>query len=243
VIHMATEPKTPAVLKTTVKTEVKTKAKADSKITSDSGVAVFDIPFPISVTTSTVNIIAPPNNGFVSPRDTLVGNASAFEQTTDNESGQIIEEHDATGEITSVTVQAAAIGTVNAVATGPAGRPWATWSFALSSLPAGPVAIHVKVTPNTFTGPGADRQLTVDAAAPSLTVNPPADVLRPAPPYIATLTGTASDNASGVAAVEWQLGGSGLRAASGTTNWSAEVVLPGLGTFTVAVQARDNVGM
>jgi hypothetical protein len=233
---MTTEAKTPTESKTTAK------AKADSEITSDSGVAINDIPFPISVTESTVNIIAPPNNTFVSPRDTLVGTASAFERTTDSESGQVIEEHDATNEITSVTVQAAAIGTVNAVATGPADRPWATWSFALSSLPAGPVAIHARVSPNTFIGSGADRQLTVDAAPPSFTVNPPADVLRPAPPYIATLTGTAADDASGVAAVEWQLGGNGFRVATGTTNWSAEVVFPELGTFTVAVQARDNVG-
>ena len=67
-------------------------------------------------------------------------------------------------------------------------------------------------------------------------------MVRPAPPFIATITGTAADNASGVAAVEWQFGDGAITTASGTTSWSADVPLPGLGLHTVSFRARDNIG-
>ncbi|HEY5114362.1 MAG TPA: Ig-like domain-containing protein, partial [Nakamurella sp.] len=88
----------------------------------------------------------------------------------------------------------------------------------------------------------ASRSTVVDLTPPSITINPPADVVVPAPPFIAAITGTAADNASGVAAVEWQFGGGAINAAAGTTNWLAQVPLPGLGVHTVAVRARDNIG-
>jgi hypothetical protein len=224
-------------------TKIVTKSGEASDIVGSGPVVVpNDIPGTFTVLLGSVSIIAPPTNAFVSPRAIIIGNASCILRSTDNESGEVTEV-DVTETITSVVVQTAAVGTVDAVATGPADRPWATWSYTLPGLPAGVVAIRAFVSPNTTRfGVGADRQFTIDAVAPSFTVNPPADVLRPSPPFIATLTGTASDDASGVAAVEWQLGGSGFRTAIGTTNWSAEVVLPGLGTFSVVLRARDNAG-
>ena len=85
-----------------------------------------------------------------------------------------------------------------------------------------------------------------DITPPTLTINPPAPVTRPAPPYTATITGTAKDNfrGSGVAAVEWRLGSSGtFQAASGTDAWVATVPLPPqLGAYTVEVRAWDNEG-
>ena len=87
------------------------------------------------------------------------------------------------------------------------------------------------------------RQVIIDLTPPTFTVNPPADVTKPTPPYTATITGTAADDATGVAAVEWRLGSSGaFQAATGTTNWSADVALPGLGAHTVTLRARDNAG-
>jgi hypothetical protein len=91
---------------------------------------------------------------------------------------------------------------------------------------------------------GADSVVIVLAATPPTLhiINSPPDVTRSAPPYTATITGTATDEASSVAAVEWRLGDSGaFQAATGTTNWSAVVALPGLGTHTVSLRARDNV--
>ena len=147
------------------------------------------------------------------------------------------------------------VGKFNAVPTGPADLPWATWSYTLPDLPTGSIALHAHIKTKglvegnddiEFTGVYAvERHFTVDAVPPTFTVDPPEDVLSPAPPYLATLKGTATDDASGVAAVEWQYGNSGFQAipnASVTPSWSTQVALPGLGTHTVAVRARDNVG-
>jgi hypothetical protein len=84
--------------------------------------------------------------------------------------------------------------------------------------------------------------VTVDVSPPTLTINPPADVVRPSPPYVATITGTAADSPAGVAAVEWRLGSGAWHVATGTTSWSAQVTLPGLGTHTVTFRARDKAG-
>jgi hypothetical protein len=87
-----------------------------------------------------------------------------------------------------------------------------------------------------------------DRFPPTLTIDHPADVTASAPPYIATITGTATETGdadveSGVHQVEWRLGSSGaFQAATGTTSWSAAVALPGLGAHTVTVQARDWAG-
>ena len=57
------------------------------------------------------------------------------------------------------------------------------------------------------------RSVTVDATHPTFTINPPADVVQPAPPFIATITGTATDS-GGVDAVEWQFGSSSWQVAT-----------------------------
>ena len=111
-----------------------------------------------------------------------------------------------------------------ATPTGSGSRPWATWSFTVNNAPQGLLTItawvnagHSELGGASDTSSGQDL---VDITPPTLTVNPPAPVTRPAPPYTATITGTASDRdlrGSGVALVEWRLGSSGaFQAASGT---------------------------
>jgi Big-like domain-containing protein len=88
-----------------------------------------------------------------------------------------------------------------------------------------------------------------DVTPPTLFINPPATVTTPAPPYTATIKGTATDDDTGVAAVEWRLGTSGSFQAADlliepvmgmTRDWSDTVTLPGLGAHTVTVRARDH---
>jgi hypothetical protein len=135
----------------------------------------------------------------------------------------------------------------SATPTGPGSTPWATWSFAVNTTALGPLTITARVSA-TRSGYGSDfatdvRQVIIDLTPPTFTVNPPVDVTKATPPYTATITGTAADDATGVAAVEWRLGSSGsFQAATGTTAWSAAVALPGLGAHTVSVRARDNAG-
>jgi hypothetical protein len=111
----------------------------------------------------------------------------------------------------------------------------------------GPLTITARVTAiHSQFGSNNDtyvRQVIIDITPPTFSVNPPADVTKATPPYTATITGTATDDAAGVAAVEWRLGSSGsFQAATGTTAWSATVALPGLGAHTMTVRARDNLG-
>ena len=143
--------------------------------------------------------------------------------------------------LTSVRVRIGSAPRVDATPTGPAGAPWTSWTLAVTGLPDGPVTLVAQALPSKDPATAA-RSTVVDRTAPSLTINPPADVVRPAPPFLATITGTAADNPAGVAAVEWQFGGGGINTATGTTNWSADVALPGLGLHTVSFRARDNVG-
>src|SRR5215510_5569863 len=149
-------------------------------------------------------------------------------------------------EITSVQVSLGTAAPVNATPTGPSGTPWTSWTFPVSGRPSGPLTITAEVTASGSAGltgtDTASRPVTVDANPPTFTINPPADVVQPAPPYIATITGTVADSPAGVAAVEWQFGSSVWQAATGTTNWTAQVPLPGLGLHTVSFRARDNMG-
>jgi len=87
--------------------------------------------------------------------------------------------------------------------------------------------------------------VNVDVSPPTLTINPPADVVRPSPPYVATITGTVADSPAGVDKVEWRLGSGAWQVATlinNTTIWLAQAPLPGLGTHTVTFRARDKAG-
>src|SRR5262245_33557278 len=149
-------------------------------------------------------------------------------------------------EITSVQVSLGTAAAVDATPTGPSGTPWTSWTFPVSGRPSGPLSITVKVIASGSGGQGgsdtSSRSVTVDANPPTFTIDPPADVVPPAPPYIPTITGTAADSPAGVAAVEWQFGSAAWQAASGTTSWTALAQLPALGSHTVNFRARDNVG-
>jgi len=143
--------------------------------------------------------------------------------------------------ITGVSVSLGSAAPVAATPTGPAETPWTSWTLAVSGRPDGPLTVLAQAFPSKIPAT-ASRSTVVDVTPPGITINPPADVVVPAPPFIAAITGTAADNASGVAAVEWQFGGGAINAAAGTTNWLAQVPLPGLGVHTVAFRARDNIG-
>ncbi|HEY5847576.1 MAG TPA: hypothetical protein VIT42_12380, partial [Microlunatus sp.] len=142
--------------------------------------------------------------------------------------------------LTNVVVSIGGGPPVAATPTGPADTPWTSWTLAVSGLPDGPVTLVAQARPSRDPAT-AGRSTVVDQTPPSLTINPPADVVRPTPPFIATITGTAADNPAGVAVVNWQFGGA-ITPATGTTTWSADVPLPGLGLHTVSFRARDNVG-
>jgi hypothetical protein len=194
-----------------------------------------------------VNIIAPANNTKLGSSFTITGTASC-EALKDLPGEPGIYVGDATDSITAVDVR---LGDTNpfqsATPTGSGTTPWASWSLAASTALLGPLTITARVSA-TRSGFGSDadietRQVIIDLTPPTFTVNPPANVTTATPPYTATLTGTATDDATGVAAVEWRLGSSGsFQAATGTTAWSATVALPGLGAYPVTVRARDNAG-
>jgi hypothetical protein len=191
-----------------------------------------------------LSINAPALNAIVPGSFTVSGTASCDLMKDIPEPGIVIR--NANQEITSVQVSLGTAAPVNATPTGPSGTPWTSWTFPVSGRPSGPLSITVKVTASGSAGTtGTDtisRSVTVDATPPTFTINPPADVVQPAPPYIATITGAAADSPAGVAAVEWQFNGAAWQAATGTTNWTAQAPLPGLGLHTVTFRARDNLG-
>jgi hypothetical protein len=87
------------------------------------------------------------------------------------------------------------------------------------------------------------RQVVIDTTPPVLNITPPANITTPSPPYTATIRGTATDDATGVAAVEWRLGSTGnFQTATGTTAWTAAVAVPGLGSHIIGLRARDHAG-
>lgn len=143
--------------------------------------------------------------------------------------------------ITGVSVSLGNTAPVAATPTGPAGTPWTSWTLAVSGVPDGQLTIVAKAFPSKIPAT-ASRSTVVDLTPPTITINPPADVVVPAPPFIAAISGTAADTASGVAAVDWQFGSGAINTAAGTTSWLAQVPLPGLGVHTVAFRARDNIG-
>jgi hypothetical protein len=190
-------------------------------------------------------INAPVFNAIVPGSFTVSGTASCeLLEDLPGEPGVFIRT--ANQEITSVIVSLGTAAPVNAIPTGPSGTPWTSWTFPVSGRPSGPLSITARVDASGSAGAGGSDtssiSVTVDASPPTFTINTPADVVQPAPPYIATITGAAADSPAGVAAVEWQFGSAVWQAATGTTNWTARVPLPGLGLHTVTFRARDNRG-
>ncbi|MGB0126248.1 MAG: Ig-like domain-containing protein, partial [Rhodocyclaceae bacterium] len=192
-----------------------------------------------------VSISAPANNAKLGATFSVTGSASC-EALQDKTGEPGLSLGDSTQSITAVDVRLGDAGQFQrAVPNGSGTTPWANWSFAAANVPQGPLTITVRVSAartgfesDTAT---ASRQIVIDLGPPSLSIDPPVNITRPAPPYTATITGTATD-AAGVAAVEWRLGSGAFQAAAGTTNWSAAVALPGLGSHTISVRARDNLG-
>ena len=234
--------------KTGTKLDAKSPDSAQSKIEPaptkpPGGPTTRDIPFEIRTLTPLSDVTSHGENAFASPNATFTGVASVIATIANSEEGT--RQFDATDSITAVRVQLPT-GTLNANPTGSGDKPFATWSVNASGLPAGAVTVRVSVdasleTFGTATG-NKDRHVSVDAAAPTFTVNQPPDVVKVSPPYISTVTGTASDSGSGVSRIDWKVGNGAFQAGSGTTSWSAAVQLPSVGAHTVSFRARDNVG-
>jgi hypothetical protein len=191
-------------------------------------------------------ITAPGFNGVVGSSFTISGTASCdLIREIPGEPGIFVRH--ANEALTGVRVRLGSGSYINATATGPSGTPWTSWTVAVSGRSAGALTILAEAFANAEAGiedgfAEITRQITVETTPPVINIYPPADVLRPAPPYTATITGIATDNLSGVAAVEWKYGNGAWQAATGTTSWSAQVPLPGLGSHTVSLRARDAVG-
>lgn len=195
-----------------------------------------------------VSVTSPAGNAKLGSSFTVAGMASC---TLLEDNGAEVVESDATANITGVSVRLGNTGTFqSATPTGLPTRPWESWSFAGSTTAQGALTITASVSA-TRTGAGSATSQTtqgviIDLTPPTFTVHPPADVTTQGPAYTATITGTATDNAAGVAKVEWRLGSSGTfqdaTTATAWSTWSAAVALPGLGTHTVTLRARDNIG-
>ena len=173
-----------------------------------------------------VTITSPANNANVGQTFTVTGTASC--EAFRDDGAEIISEGDSTQSITAIDVRLG--GDTNpfqrATATGPGAKPWQSWSFAVNTAVQGTLSITARVTAArsgyTSDTATATRQVMTDATPPTLTINTPADINKPTPPYTATIAGAASDAGTGIAAVEWRLGSSGsFQAATGTTSWSA----------------------
>ena len=89
----------------------------------------------------------------------------------------------------------------------------------------------------------ASDSIILDSTAPLISISSPTTLATHATlEGIVSLSGTASDSASGVLAVEWSSnrGGSGI--ATGTTNWGIDAVSLLEGENVVTVTARDTAG-
>ena len=179
--------------------------------------------------------------GIVGGSFTVSGTATCerLKDIPGDETGIPVRNADA--DLTAVAVTFGNGAAITATPTGPAATPWTSWTVAVSGQPDGQLTIVAQAFPSRDAAT-ASRTVIVDITPPTLTINPPADVITPAPPFIATITGTAADNASGVAGVEWQFAGGAISTAGGTTTWVAQVPLPGLGDHVVSIRARDNLG-
>jgi Tc toxin complex TcA C-terminal TcB-binding domain len=189
-------------------------------------------------------ISAPKSGALLGGRFTVRGTASCDEALNPLEEPREWS-RPANERITKVTVTIGS-ATHDAKPDGPSGAPWTKWLLEVSGRPTGALTITAEVIASTTTGrtwrKSATQPVTVDATPPTLTINATPDVVRPSPPYVATIRGTATDSLAGVATVEWQLGSGAWKAATGTTSWSAKVTLPRLGSHTVAFRAKDKLG-
>src|SRR5215472_12139408 len=168
-----------------------------------------------------VFIDSPPANSTVGTSFQIKGSASAeaFVEIAPGEP----DVEDATGNIIGVSVRVGATGAVQpATATGSAPKPWTTWLFAVDTALVGPQVItaFVGVTSGGLSAfATSDRNVVIDLTAPTLTINPPADVTNSTPPYTAVISGTLTDDAA-LPAVEWRLGDSGeFQTAKINTSW------------------------
>lgn len=191
-----------------------------------------------------ITVSTPGSNQVTAGSFTVSGTASC--EKFKDEGAEEVSLGDASETLTSITVTVPGLGVLGATPQGPADAPWTAWVVNVSGAPEGTQVLAVKAfaSDSGVDAGGAERDVPVrvDLTPPTLTVNPPSDVVQPAPPYVATISGTAADALAGVAAVEYQVSGGAFVAAGGTTAWVASVTLPGLGLFDLAFRARDAVG-
>ena len=224
--------------KTAAKTEIITTSKPDAlQAPAPSALPLAPVLFILA---PSVTITSPPSNAYVGGDFTVLGTASCRKENL--ETGDSVNANNA---ITRVSVTIGSAAPEDATPTGPSNTPWTSWKYRVDGHPNGPITIVAKVSAS---GPGSasaqrSRTVTVDGSPPTLAVNPPADVVRPSPPYVATITGTVADSPAGVNKVEWRLGSGewqGATLINNTTMWLAQATLPGLGSHTVTFRAHDN---
>jgi hypothetical protein len=200
---------------------------------------------------ASIGVSAPIPNAVVPGSFTVIGTAACdlYRRQLDPSGVYVgIFDGHANEAITNVSVKIGSANPVNATPTGlPPAAPWTSWSFNANGAPNGALTITAIVTTSGSATIDSDtasasRSVTVDVSPPTLTINPPADVVAPAPPYVAIITGTAADTPAGVDRVEVQLSSGDWYPVSGKTNWTAWVTLPGLGLHTVKFRAWDTLG-
>ncbi|WP_019501043.1 OmpL47-type beta-barrel domain-containing protein [Pseudanabaena sp. PCC 6802] len=188
-----------------------------------------------------INITSPASNAVIDSSFTVSGNASCIYLEKNTGSDEEVE-FPADGDITNVAVRVGDSGTFQqATPTGPGGS-WTSWDFTTGTTLGGTQIITAQVTAarGTLIGTATDTQtVTIDRTPPTLTVQSSTITTST---NTAIIQGTANDPASGVDFVEWQLGNSAFVRASGTTTWASTVTVPGLGSYTVSVRARDRAG-
>lgn len=148
--------------------------------------------------------------------------------------------------ITGVFVTVGSGETHQATPTGPGGTPWTSWTILIDNVPDGAWTVVAKVLARDSKASASDTdsgQVVVDETPPTLAVDQPADVK--APPYMAHVTGHASDAQTGIASVECEYeDGTVVRANSGNgwADWSADVALkPRVGSHRIIVRALDGL--
>lgn len=188
-----------------------------------------------------VEIQAPANNAVIDGSFTLSGDATCIYEEYNTGSGETTETS-AVNNITGIEVRIGDAGSYQAATPTGAGGNWSSWRFDANTNLRGIVTVTARVSAHRGSinaSAFSTRTFMIDATAPVLTVEA-TEVTTSS--NVAVIKGSAADQESGIAFVEWKLGSGAFTRAVGTTSWQAEVTVPGLGHHSVTVQARDKAG-
>lgn len=148
--------------------------------------------------------------------------------------------------VTEVRVRFGASAFQLATPTGP-NNNWSSWTISRSVGSTAALRIEARAHANDPFAGEADASthvdIEIDSTPPQLSINTIPDVTVPAPPYNASISGTASDLLAGIKKIDYRIGNSGsfITAARSGSNWSGNVTLPSLGSHTLTVRSFDKV--